>query len=152
MLLNIIKECRIVAYVGIGVAALAASPSLIGRVMAESPHEIDFTQDLIGPTGDPLPHCVKYNDATPRQCIEIAPMTLGDAAIEALQNPLDKDKNEPGSRKFQRDRLSRKVWKNAHASLSVEDIALIKDRIGDGWGAAVVGAAWPLLDPTLADK
>jgi hypothetical protein len=31
-------------------------------------------------------------------------------------------------------------------------VALIKDRIGDGWGVAVIGAAWPLLDPTLADN
>lgn len=148
MIWKIIKECRYLAYVGAAVLTLWFMPA----VMADSPHEIDFTQALLGATGDPLPHCVKYNDATPPKCVESAPMTLGDAAIEALQTPLEKDKNEPGTKKFQRDRLSRKVWKNAHAMLSVEDIALIKDRIGDGWGAAVVGAAWPLLDPTLADK
>lgn len=144
MLLKIARECRYVGYVGIAVAALAVAPSL-----AESPHEIDFTQVLIGPGGDPLTHCIKIDDG---KCVQNGPMTLGDAAIEALQTPVDKDKNEPGTKKFQRDRLSRKVWKNAHAILSVEDVALIKDRIGDGWGAAVVGAAWPLLDPTLVDK
>jgi hypothetical protein len=40
MLLKTLKECRIVAYVGIGSAALAASRSLIERVMAKSPYEI----------------------------------------------------------------------------------------------------------------
>jgi hypothetical protein len=152
MLWKIIKECRCIAYVGITVVAVAVSPSLISVVMAESPHEIDFTQQLTGIGDVPLTRCVKteVQEDGREKCAEIGPLTLGDAAVEALQRTLDKDKNEKGTNKFERDHLARKIWKNAHAILSVDDIKLIKDRVGDGWSTPVVGAVWPLLDSSLS--
>ena len=48
-----------------------------------------------------------------------------------------------------RDELARKIYKNAHAALSPDEVSTIKDRIGKVMGAPIVGASWPLLDPTL---
>jgi hypothetical protein len=151
MLLKILKECRIVGYVGVVIAALAVSPSLIGRVMAESPHEIDFTQVLTGINGDELKQCNK-SEGDPPKCIDLASMTLGDIALYALIVPSEDERNLDPKKKFERDRLARRIYKNAHAMLSPEDVALIKERIGKTSSVVQVGAAWSLLDPTLANK
>jgi hypothetical protein len=150
MLLKILKECRHVGYVALAIGALAAGPSLIGRVMAESPHEIDFTQALTGINGDELKQCAKNDEAG--KCLELVSMTLGDVALYALIVPSEDEKNLDPKKKFERDRLARRIYKNAHAMLSPEDVALIKERIGKTASVVQVGAAWPLLDPTLADK
>lgn len=145
MLLKIVRECRYLGYVGAAVIALWFVPS----VMAESPHEIDFTQALRGINGDELKQCAKYEGD---KCSEFSSQTLGDVALYALIVPSEDEKNLDPKKKFERDRLARKIYKNAHAMLSPEDVALIKDRIGRTSTVVQVGAAWPLLDPTLADK
>jgi hypothetical protein len=103
--------------------------------------EMDFTQVLNGPNNEPLPLTTLEGKTTQ--------MTLGDAAAMALEASLDEDRNAAGTAKFERDQLARKVYKNAHVVLSPDDLHTIKDRIGKAWGAAVVGAAWPIVDPTL---
>lgn len=151
MLWKIVKEFRVIAYVGVAVAAIAAAPLLVGRVMAESPHEIDFTQALLGINGDELKQCNK-TEGDPPKCVELVSMTLGDVALYGLMVPSDDERNLDPKKKFERDRLARRIYKNAHAMLSPEDVALIKERIGKTASVVQVGAAWPLLDPTLADK
>jgi hypothetical protein len=105
--------------------------------------DIDFTQILKGPNGDTLMQVGK-DGKTPE------PATLGDTAGVALEAVTDEDRNVDGKVKFDRDMLARKIYGNAHAALSAEEIALIKQRIGKVYGPAQVGAAWPLLDPTLS--
>ena len=126
--------------------ALAAVPA-----EAQAPKvKIDFTQKLIGVGGKPLlqggDDC-KTGQVPGRDCPQI-PITLGEAAVWALETPLAEDGPDP-LKKFARDQLARKIYGNEGAELSVDEIATIKDRIGRAWGAPQVGAAWPLLDPTL---
>jgi hypothetical protein len=106
---------------------------------ADAPREIDFTQVLRGPTGETL--MARGDDG------KLDPVTLGDVAAVALDT--DDDRNVDPKVKFERDQLARKIYKNAHAILSPEDIATIKARIGKIYGPAQIGATWPLLDPTL---
>ena len=117
---------------------------------ADDKREIDFTQRLVGLTGEELKQCVKPDHKDPAKCAELGPITLGDAALYALLS--DDERGLDPRKKWERERLARKVWKNAHAVLSPADAALIQDRIGRVYPATTIGAAWPLLDPTLAEK
>lgn len=120
-----------------------------GAAHAQS-NKIDFTQPLTAAGNIPLliggTDC-KAGQVPGKDCSQV-PMTLGDAAVTALESPLTDDGTD-GKKKFERDALARKVYNNAAAELSPEDVALIKERIGKFWNAPQVGAAWPLLDSTL---
>jgi hypothetical protein len=125
---------------------------------APPPREIDFTQVLVGPTGDPLPAQTMDGRIIFDKDGKTTPVTLGDAAAIALEcfacNPAaaDADRNVNPTVKYDRDQLARKIYKNAHATLSVDELKTIKDRIGLVYGPGQVGAAWPLLDPTILNK
>jgi len=108
--------------------------------------EIDFTQSLTSISGDPLQQCVKPGDDG--KCVKWEPQTLGDVAVIALETPLQDDRDP--KKKFDQDTLAHKIYKNAHALLSPDDVALIKDRIGKVFGPVQIGPAWRILDPTLA--
>jgi hypothetical protein len=118
----------------IAALAICASPAL-----AADPAPIDFTQVLIGVTGEPI----KVDPAKPDV------LTLGEATAVALDGTLDEDRNLDPKKKWDRDDLARFVYKNKAAVLSPDDAALIKERLGKMWPSGVVGAAWPFLDPTL---
>ena len=75
-------------------------------------------------------------------------LTLGDVAVGALETPIEEDRNMAGSEKFKRDQLARKIYGAKSVELSVEEVALVKERIGKVYGPIVVGPAWSLLDPT----
>jgi hypothetical protein len=125
-------------------------PAESSVAVAGESHEIDFTQALTGINGDELKQCNK-SEGDPPKCVELVSMTLGDVALYALIVPSEDEKNLDPKKKFERDRLARRIYKNAHAMLSPEDVALIKERIGKTASVVQVGAAWPLLDPTLKD-
>lgn len=126
----------------------AEAPRVTDAPPVTPAREIDFTQVLKGPTGEDLTNCVKV-DPVSKECMQKEPVTLGDASTIALEAMTDEDRNIDGKVKLDRDILARKVYKNAHAVLSPDDVALIKQRIGKVFGPTQVGAAWPLLDPTL---
>jgi len=117
---------------------------------AHAAEAIDFNQVLMGFTGKPLLQrgdCPQPKRGEEDTCEQV-PMTLGDIAVTALLTGLPADQNEEPIKKFQRDRLARRVYK-AVVVLTPEDVALLKDRIGRVYGPVQVGASWPLLDPTL---
>jgi hypothetical protein len=107
----------------------------------EKPKTIDFTQVLIGVDGKAL-----FNPETK------VTLTLGEVAITALETMNQEDRDMPGAKKFQMDELARKIHGNKAAVLPVEDITLIKERIGKAYGPMVVGPAWRLLDPATEQK
>ena len=102
--------------------------------------KVDFTQTLVGIDGKPL-----NGDVKPA-------LTLGDIAVTALHSTIEEDKTMSGLDKFKMDELARKVYKSKVATLSVEDLAAIKARIGKIYGPLVIGATWRLLDPSLVEK
>jgi hypothetical protein len=145
------KALALVAF-GAGLIGLAIALALpAGAAPAGERQGIDFTQVLAGANGEVLTQGAK--DCKPGQLpgkdCPLEPQTLGDVALVALLAMIDEDRNLDPRKKWERDQLARKVFGNRQAALSPEEIALIKDRIGKVYGPAQVGAAWPLLDPTL---
>lgn len=109
----------------------------------DKPRAIDFTTALSTISGKPI-----LQDPKDSKSI----FTLGDAAVVALEGEIESDRGESGEQKFKRDQLARKIYGQSSIVLTVEEIALIKDRIGKVASPVVVGAAWPLLDPAVAPK
>lgn len=102
---------------------------------------IDFTQALIDPmSGSPM--------VTPTEDGKTAPLTLGRAAAQALFYE-DKDSRASGEDKFRRAMLACRIKDDPAAVLTVDEVALIKTRIGVLFFGNVLAAAWPILDPSL---
>ena|ERR1039458_3686729 len=121
------------------VAVVAFVLLMAWHLQAQDVRHIDFTKPLIGMDGNPITSA----DAKGLQ----TPMTLGDAAVSALETILDEDRQAPGAEKFKLDELARKIYKKKDAVLLIEEIAKIKDRIGKYYGPVVIGPAWRMLDP-----
>ena len=133
------------------VAVFATTAAAADQKQPDQIPTIDFTAKLVGVAGKPITQAgddCKPGDVVGKNCSE-TPMTLGDASIISLEATTDDDRNVDAKKKFERDELARKIYKNAHAALSPDEVSTIKDRIGKVMGAPIVGASWPLLDPTL---
>ena len=103
--------------------------------------QIDFSQVLNGFDGTPLRQ-IKVEGQPPEA------ITLRDAAVEALNRPEPREQIDEVE-KLKRFTLSLKVYgsRGDGADLTVEDIALIKQRIGKIFPPIVVGRSFELLDP-----
>ena len=104
------------------------------------PKTFDFTQALLGLDGKAIQR------GEPGKLVS---MTLGDAAVEALETITEDDRGLSGAKKFERDQLARKVYGQKTVVLSVEELALIKERVGKVYGPLVVGSVWRLLDQSI---
>lgn len=107
---------------------------------AETPRKINFTVPLVGVDRKEM----KVSDAK-----DAPPLTLGDVCVTALETMIEEDRQADGLSKFKRDQLARKIHGAKDVVLSVEDVELLKTRVGKVYGPAVIGAAWPLLDPAV---
>lgn len=77
---------------------------------------------------------------------DVAPMLLKDAAIEALMQEFPNE-NADGNAKLRRALLAERIFTSEGAvDVTAEDAALLKERIGRGYGAVVVFASYKLLD------
>lgn len=125
---------KAVALVALALSAFSAH--------AQAPRTIDFTQVIKAVDGKPIltPKGEPGPDAG-------APLTLGDVAVNALENVSQEDQKLSGEEKFKMDILARKIYKAKAAKLTLEEVTLIKNRIGRLYGPMVVGAAWHELDP-----
>lgn len=108
---------------------------------AQSPRSINFTQEIHGIDGTAIPMPISKPTDKPQN------MTLGDVAVNALESMTQDDQKLTGEDKFKMDLLARKIYKAKAATLTPEEIKLIKDRIGKFYSVAVVGPAWRMLDP-----
>lgn len=129
---------------------------VVAMILATTPalaaDPINFTAQLTAYNGEAITQ--PKNDPTTcgkdDACLQARlPLTLGDVAVNALLAPTEDDRNLAGTKKLERDRLARRIYGNPKAALSAEDVSLIKERIGKVYPASIVGASWPLLDPTL---
>jgi hypothetical protein len=102
-----------------------------------TPVHIDFTQKLTGVDGKPILMTDKPDSAA---------VTLGDVAIAALESPQADEPGTAASEKLAHDELARKIYHKKDAVLTLDEVKLIKDRIGKIYPAAFIGASWPLLD------
>lgn len=134
--------------------------ALPAKAEEKKPFTIDFTQLLIGVDGsalfqagaDCLPQPADKPALIPGRTCAKEELSLSDVSVGALESMLESDRNEDAKKRFERDLLARKVYKKKEVTLSAEEITQIKDRIGKAYGPSIVGAAWPLLDPSLVEK
>lgn len=77
---------------------------------------------------------------------ETSPMTLGDAAANALVNQY-RDENVSGQDKVKRWALALRIHKASDIELTADDVKLIKDLVAKAYGPLVVGQVWSILDP-----
>jgi hypothetical protein len=113
---------------------------------------VNFHTPLVGFTGEPItnkePDGVDEKGASKFKDV---PITLGNVCIQALMAQFQDEPNLSGEKKVGRYALASKI----HAAQKVEDpvdlqsedISLLKELVAKGFGVAVVGPAFQLLDP-----
>lgn len=100
--------------------------------------KIDFSKPLLALNGAAL--------MTRESTGDTRNLTLKEAAIEALMSELDNER-ATGEQKFRRGLLAQRIYEsNSAVEITVEEAALIKDRIGRGYPASVVLAAYGFLN------
>lgn len=73
-------------------------------------------------------------------------LTLAGVVAPAMLAVLQSDANLTGAEKVRMFRIAQRATDGGEQELSVEDVALIKDRVVKGFGALVVGRVYDLLE------
>ena len=105
----------------------------------------DLTQPILDLNEKTIPHPQREGEH----------YTLCDVALSALMASYEDEKSLTGKDKADRMQLALKINKRPkEVDLTVEQLALLKQLIGKGFGPLVVGRAYELLEqePKLADK
>ena len=95
---------------------------------------LDVTKVLVNIAGESLKESV--NDVA-------VDVILRTVVVNALLSPVEKD---TGMKKMEREELARKIYQNDSVDLTIEQVKLIKDRIGEMYAPIVVGQCWRLLE------
>lgn len=106
--------------------------------------DICFDEVLKTLKGEPLEKLVQKDEQDKPTRVE---MTLRDACIDALVYITEADRNEPGTSKFKRWQLACKIsTATPESEFTVEEIAMIKGRVGKAFGPVTVGPVYNLLE------
>ena len=91
---------------------------------------------------------VKHIDGNPLQKQDGAgDLLLKDVMIAALLSVLPADRDMSGIKKFELGDLAARIYADGdEVEMSVEEVALVKARIGDLYVPAVVRPAWKILE------
>ena len=95
---------------------------------------LDVTKILVNIAGESLKESV--NDVA-------VDVILRTVVVNALLSPVEKD---TGMKKMEKEELARKIYQNDSVDLTIEQVKLIKDRIGEMYAPIVVGQCWRLLE------
>ena len=95
---------------------------------------LSTTKVLVNIAGEPL------KDSVNGVAVDVTVKTV---IVNALLNPMEKD---TGMQKLEKEELARKVYQNDSVDLTIEQVKLIKDRIGEMYAPIVVGQVWRLLE------
>jgi hypothetical protein len=116
---------------------LVINPLLFAQPNTKASHAVNFNQELKNLDGTPI------LDSPGGK-----PVTLKTIVITVLESSMPEDKNKSGLDKFKLDELARKVFNSTKdTTFSLEELTLIKTRIGEGYDPKVVGSAWRIIDP-----
>lgn len=99
--------------------------------------KINFDSEILSLDHQPL---------KPPESMNLDKLTLKSVCIESL---MFNEEGMSGEQKFSNYQLARKISAGGEVDCSVEELALIKKRIGLAWGVNVVGPAWSLLEQTV---
>lgn len=100
--------------------------------------KIDFSQTVNDIFGEPMMLPPKKGATEP------AAATLGDLCVQALLADFPGEQLT-GEEKYKRYEIASAIKKGAEG-ISIEDLAILKPVIGKGYGAAVVGPVYDLLE------
>ena len=95
-----------------------------------------------------LEEVIKDMDEKPVQGPDKKDMTLKDVCIASLMSSMETDKNMTGDKKVSLFSLAMSLKTNPDYDTTVEEVALIKDRIGKMYTQLVVGRAFELIEGT----
>jgi len=95
---------------------------------------LDVTKVLVSIAGEPLKESVNG---------VAVDVTLRMVVVNALLSPVEKD---TGMKKMEKEELARMVYQNDSVELDVDQLKLIKDRIGEMYAPIIVGQCWRLLE------
>lgn len=109
--------------------------------------KIDVTQQLTELDGTPMVTGKRMCSACGQMVGEIEPMTIRLAATRALSITFKGEETLPGGEKVAQFHLALEITDEDEPDLRVEDVALIKERVGKMYGQVVVGRVWEILDP-----
>jgi hypothetical protein len=128
----------------ISLFSLAATTAL-----AADARSINFATVITNEDGKPYVECTDppTAESTDPACKAQHDLTLGIIAFRALSRP---EQGVAAEDNLLRGNLALRVYKAGELSLSVEEIALIKKRIGVVFAPVVVARCFPLLDPATA--
>ena len=118
--------------------------------------KIDFRKPLLSVKGEPLEYMKEGETEVCEKCKHLLgvkePMTLEYACMEALYGMTDNDRTETGASKYARHKIARLIVEHSNeVEITSEEITMIKDRVGQWFGPAVVGAVYDILE-SLTDK
>lgn len=116
--------------------------------MTTVPATIDFTAALLDMDGKPITEPEAGPDGQPH----IVEATLGRVVCTALTAAFADEQNLSGEDKVKRFALGMKVRGNAAATLTSDEITLLKKLVGKGFSPLIVGRCWELLDPASVPK
>jgi hypothetical protein len=72
--------------------------------------------------------------------------------VNALLAPLQQGKNEQGVDKVKKYELAKKIFSDDEVELTVEEVALIKSRVGETFPPLVVGQVYEMLEGKTGDS
>ena len=74
---------------------------------------------------------------------QVIDVTVKTVIINAILIP---KQNETGIEKVQKYELAKKIYSSPEVDLTVEEIVLIKEKVGEAFAPIVVGQIWNLLE------
>ena len=113
---------------------------------ADEPRKIDFTTVLLDPDDKPMSECA--DDPLPkeaRDCVTRRPITLGLIALGALAQY---EQGTAPEEVAKRGALGLELYKSTGATLTPEDIVLLKKQIAKRYTPLMAIRAFRLIDPT----
>ena len=102
--------------------------------------DINFDKILRDFDGAEIPMTAGGND----------PTKLGYVCITALMASFPGEEQLPGTEKYKRYDLARKIHKGGTVNVPTEDVTLLKNLIGKAFAPLIVGSAYEILDPPPA--
>lgn len=124
--------------------SLLAMPALAAD---DSARKIDFTQVLADQDSEVFLECA--DNPLPRDdrdCKSRRPITLGMVTLRALSMP---EQNLGADESLKRGALGLQLYRAKAATLTVEEISLVKKQISKMYGPLLVAITFPLLDPAV---
>lgn len=125
--------------------------SVFGAAAAEE-HKVrrtvDMTQVLLDDIGRPAADVSarEGKEEDDPRCAKCPRLTLGRAVAQALFAAFPEDRDQ-AEQKWARAALAQRIKADPKATLTAEEVAVIKRQLGRAFGGVLLMQAYPLLDP-----